>query len=71
MSVTVKGNINQVHSTGDIAPGTTVGQLIEQLAVGWNFTNPTAVSDGSTLDMDDIVYNGQEIQLHQQTHSKA
>ena len=71
MSVTVKGNIGQVHTTGGITPGTTVGQLIESLAVGWNFTNPTAVSDGSTLDLNDVVYNGQEIQLHQQTHSKA
>lgn len=71
MSLTVKGNVGQVYTTEGVAPGTTVGELVEKLALDWNFTNPTAVSDGSTLDMNDTVYNGQEIQLHQQTHSKA
>lgn len=70
MSVTVKGNVGQSYTT-NVQPGQTVGETIRVLATEWNFTSPTAVSDGATLDMNDTVYNGQEIQLHQQTHSKA
>ena len=71
MSVTVNGSIG--HSmTWQATPGQTVGEVISHLSPMWDLgSSVIAVSNGVTLSANDQLVDGQAIQLHTQTHSKA